>query len=1166
MRRSLAASPCPAAAPPPPARPSRRHPQGTYPRSERVAPHCLAPSLAGFEVTIWQAANWNQDTNKKDTCEQNVETDCNQAGSNKTVYSIAYGEPTSIVIPTDPSTDVRGEICVLRDGTVQDPPICDPLGFMSQDSAAPDMIGRIGNALTVSDGIMPSSIIESRSVGHDNSTGFTIGKWTGMSFDVNEPSAAAGYGKFSLLEFTAPKSNTHDAEQLIDYQIVRTTDGKAYTLCCRENIASSHTPTRCSGDLGTCAPVGKDEVCTTSPEIKWVTVNGIDNYGIDASSEPRCRAGNEIKVWIGCTGALVRTADYNPLGEDADWHEQDPPTIQHGANSRFSATVCRDDYHVQPQTAYTWKIIARNDLSVSCKALEATGNTGSCNSGGDLSSEAFGWFSADASHTQSTATPNQPTGLTLYDAVTDSLSAQYNTPRAVLDATLQLKWNDPTITGGLAITQTRVWCKDQTEVAGVQTSRYGGSASWIQDEVKIDDSSTMAACDPAAADFGHCRKVTGLKAGTRYWCTTSAANSAGGLDEAEYFAWAAVGNTLDSFPSFIEDEPSDVRIQNLHEADSYDSNAGNSIIGQQGGAPGSTEPRLGLQFRCKTPRPNAVSLNGVGPTHYRVKWDSADGSGRTMNFSGSSTYPSSAGYQAYQILQDASAGSRDFFEYDTSYTIQVRAFNEITTDCNGPCKRHEAPEENDYLSVTMLGVPWRPPKPQNLAVKETLDRSVIITFEEPATTHGSPITHYVYQIWETGTSDSNPATPTDCTSSLDTSSWCSRKYMCQNNDYTSTSGWNDRGHRNYRGKRGSDDRTQVCSTSIADASSWHTTDGFRLTDGGPYVTYKGGLENTPMLEPETGYTVVVRAENAYGTGWPSDPVSFTTKTVPSKPELDPLVSVTSRSITVKWNEYSDGGVATAYKVYCRGDFQTGGSGSRWTYNDGALYTTIENITTSLSHTFADLTPGQAYNFWVKAVTPSGSDTGPSEGPYTADKGEATLEDDPDTPTVFSVGDDEFWKSRGFRAEVTLPYHNKACIVAGSGCSSTKLDEVELSISPPGVNGAIFKNDYDGAISNLQASTGYVLVTGLAPNVQYSIEVRVKSGDRWSSKSAAKLHTTCDEEPERISTVSALNSEKTNTSITLRWVAPVDGGTAITRFRVRASRASYCTAPYNPYIP
>ena len=81
------------------------------------------------------------------------------------------------------------------------------------------------------------------------------------------------------------------------------------------------------------------------------------------------------------------------------------------------------------------------------------------------------------------------------------------------------------------------------------------------------------------------------------------------------------------------------------------------------------------------------------------------------------------------------------------------------------------------------------------------------------------------------------------------------------------------------------------------------------------------------------------------------------------------------------------------------------------------------------------------------------------------------------------------------------------------------------------------------------------MTNVAPNVTYAIEVRVKSGTRWSSKSTAIMHTTCDEEPETISTVWALNGEKTNTSITLRWEAPIDGGTAITRYQVRAS----CTA-------
>ena len=294
------------------------------------------------------------------------------------------------------------------------------------------------------------------------------------------------------------------------------------------------------------------------------------------------------------------------------------------------------------------------------------------------------------------------------------------------------------------------------------------------------------------------------------------------------------------------------------------------------------------------------------------------------------------------------------------------------------------------------------------------------------------------------------------------------------------------------------------------------------------------IENTKTLQPETGYTVIVRAENAYGTGWPSDPVNFTTKTVPSTPTL---VSETSRSITVEWNQYTDGGVATAYKVYCEGYVQTGGNNKKWTYTKK----TIESMTTSLSHTFEDLTPGQAYHFWVKAVTPSGSDTGPS---YTTSTAFSTLEDDPDTPLDVSIrGGDS--KSRSFKVRTRLPYHNKAC----TSCGSTRLDRIELSISPPGTQQSTWSM---GAGSAWYRD---ITVTYVAPNVAYAIEVRVKSGARWSSKSTAIMHTTCDEEPERISTVWALNGEKTNTSITLRWEAPIDGGTAITRYQVRAS----CTA-------
>ena len=311
------------------------------------------------------------------------------------------------------------------------------------------------------------------------------------------------------------------------------------------------------------------------------------------------------------------------------------------------------------------------------------------------------------------------------------------------------------------------------------------------------------------------------------------------------------------------------------------------------------------------------------------------------------------------------------------------------------------------------------------------------------------------------------------------------------------------------------------------------------------------LEDTKTLQPQTGYMVVVRAENAYGTGWPSEPVSFTTKTVPSTPELVNDL-LTSRSITVKWNQYSDGGDAIAYKIYCKGEFQTGGGGGSWEYTEQ----TLDNRTTSLSHTFEDLTPGQAYNFWVKAVTSSNSDTGPS---LTTNIAYHTLEDNPDTPADVSVrigdGSDRSPRSRKFSVRVKLPYHNKACNKAS--CSGTRLEEIEVSINPPGTKQSIF------TISPSNNLYENIDVTELEPNVQYSIEVRVKSSVGWSLKNTTISHRTCDEAPEQISTVSALNGEKTNTSITLRWEAPVDGGTAITRFRVRSSRANYIQLPHTP---
>jgi len=281
--------------------------------------------------------------------------------------------------------------------------------------------------------------------------------------------------------------------------------------------------------------------------------------------------------------------------------------------------------------------------------------------------------------------------------------------------------------------------------------------------------------------------------------------------------------------------------------------------------------------------------------------------------------------------------------------------------------------------------------------------------------------------------------------------------------------------------------------------------------------------------------VVVRAENAYGTGWPSDSVSFTTELVPATPTASG--SSTARSITVGWTSYSDseGVPASGYMVYCRGYFQTGGDGSAWTYAEQTLDVATDDAT--LQHTFEDLTPGQAYVFWATASI-SGVDTGPSY--VSAPNGTAQTE--PDTPLLVSVVSGSTNQSRTVNVRTVLPYHNLAC-VEDSSCSSTMLSEVEVTISPTGSSGATFTTT-----SSLQVEQKDVVVDGLAPAAAYSIQVRVRSTSGWSAPSAAITHVTCDEEPTPPTGLSAAEEEKTNASVTLRWSAPNDGGREVTKYK------------------
>ena len=75
----------------------------------------------------------------------------------------------------------------------------------------------------------------------------------------------------------------------------------------------------------------------------------------------RIRTGNSIDVWIGCTHPTQQTG----------------PTIQHGSISYNTDVACRTGFVLNVETAYTWKVIARNSVTSSrtCNPLVSEGDT-----------------------------------------------------------------------------------------------------------------------------------------------------------------------------------------------------------------------------------------------------------------------------------------------------------------------------------------------------------------------------------------------------------------------------------------------------------------------------------------------------------------------------------------------------------------------------------------------------------------------------------------------------------------------------------------------------------------------------------------------------------------------------------------------------------------------
>jgi len=1006
-----------------------------------------------------------------------------------------------------------------------------------------------------------------------DTTGTFFSWWQFDDAGKSFTSQSGFYGRYTMLQFTVPSTNVYgdsevpgSAEGILDIYIRRVDDSDGssnpveYKLCCTEAYDSDY------GSLTACASSSaikwvqystnsgtsfSDSVLDGNSQSNCVSHSGTVPDGCNTDSH-RCTPGNVVRLWVGCTHSDSQRA----------------PVMQHGVVN--DQIPCTAGEVLTPGTAYRWKVTARNYKNVDC--------SGSTCDTLDSTMQAFGRWSNIVPLTQSRATPDKPTSLALV---------------AVTASSIQLSWTAPAYPGGLTVSY-RVMCRDDL---GYLRDRVW---SWRQADV-VEESITSTSVTLSI----------GVVAGTSYTCGVSAydRDTGAGKFESDYYSDVvefiqtseAVPDAVTFDTTYDSSGLRDGALQVLFEADgttqAFDTNAATSIEGDQGGAP-ITEPAdlgLGLMINCNTPRPNRVENSKGGPSHYQI----AGGDSNTGNEVVRTTFAMVSGdngasgksTQEYHLVTTADdtnncknnascAGTRAKFDYNTAYTFKVRAFNDKNsngvyndgTDDNGP-----------WVSISVPTVVWRPAAP-NISGCVPLDRAVVVQWTPPSNNHGSTITAYIYQIWLATAGTSKTTTtyqPTASCSSANISSWCSRHYMCSEaetstvttaalsggssgsgNDFAhgvtsdTTSGWTAPSPPDYMVSDGAGSQANPCSSALTGAD----TLTFKASNGSPHVVtgMPGSGVTDPAgsawLTPGTAYVMVIRAVNAYGTGWESNRYSFTTAAVPATPTAS-VNAADGTSITVTWAAYStDRGATTEYEVKIDGTVLGSRAADSQTWNFDAI-TTKADVGNSTSYQFTGLTPHNQYVFSVKALAGSYW-SGPSY-----DHTERTIAQNPETPVAPNVST---VRSKGFEVSQYMPYHN-----AGEGTASyMRFMRIRYCT---GVSCSVSTNSSCGTAANLTLdcdvmagwigmSTGTDQATkihdwvGLAKATSYTFVVEVRNTqDLWSAFSPYVTQATCAEEPDVVGTPGV--GVKTTTSITITWSAPADNGASITKYRVEWATSS-----------
>ena len=605
-----------------------------------------------------------------------------------------------------------------------------------------------------------------------------------------------------------------------------------------------------------------------------------------------------------------------------------------------------------------------------------------------------------------------------------------------------------------------------------------------------------------------------------------------------------------------------------------------------------------------TTTPDAPTISSVtaGPGDLQVVFASAANGGSAIT--------------AYQYSIDGSAhwtstgGLGDTFDISgltngTRYTVLVRAVNSVG---------HSA--ASDGIAGTPVALPGQPVIDSVVRSNQTLTTSVHV-----ADNGGSPITAWKYSTdggasWATASTASSPLALIALSSNSSTRLANGTGYALQLRAVTAV------------GTGPASATTIVAPASapaapsialMAGAGSIAVAFSFGIDGGSPVTTLEYSLDNgvhwvdpgtlsSPFtiasLTNGTGYSVLLRADNAIGSGTPSVPASTTPRTVPGAPNSI-VAGSNSSSADVGWAAPSTTGGATisAYTATA--------------YSSGTSTTPISSCTTAgLGCAIPSLTNGTAYYIAVSAtnaagtgaasaprvlVTPLARPAAPTLTGLTMGDGSISVAFTPGAAGDRPIGSYQYstdggttWATAGATSSPILitgltdgtpyPIVLRAVSSAGVGATSNTLNgtpytypsepdpatilvnagdsQIAVSWAAANLNGGTLLNYTATAFSGLNSGTTVTtctttslncVLTGLSNGTTYYISLQTQNtAAMYSVRSDPRVPATPSAQPGAPTSVTAVAGDA---QATVSWTAPTStGATALGTYTVWCSAA------------